>query len=87
VDEYQNYEKALGALGEASRCLAKVTTPRDAVQHQRALDNLNTRMVLVKRFVDIRRSELSSKYSIGMCCFSVVMSFRHTKVLNDLVTF
>ncbi|XP_021936986.1 intraflagellar transport protein 140 homolog isoform X3 [Zootermopsis nevadensis] len=55
VDEYQSYEKALGALAEAGRCLAKVTTPRDPVQHQRVLDNLNTRTVLVKRFVDIRR--------------------------------
>ncbi|XP_069684990.1 intraflagellar transport protein 140 homolog [Periplaneta americana] len=55
VDVYQNYEKALGALGEASRCMAKVTSPRDPVQHQRILDTLNTRMTLVKRFVDIRR--------------------------------
>jgi intraflagellar transport protein 140 len=60
VDEYQNYEKALGALSEASRCLAKVTTPGDPVQHQRVLDNLNTRMAIVKRFVDIRRSEFSN---------------------------
>ena len=76
MDEYQNYEKALGALGEASRCLAKVTTPRDPVQHQRVLDNLNTRMTLVKRFVDIRRSELCSIYSIDSC-FSAVISFSY----------
>lgn len=57
MDEYQSYEKALGALAEAGRCLAKVTTPRDPVQHQRVLENLNTRTALVKRFVDIRRSE------------------------------
>ncbi|KAJ9573631.1 hypothetical protein L9F63_008972, partial [Diploptera punctata] len=55
IDEYQNYEKALGALTEAGRCLAKVTTPRDPAQHQRISDTLNTRMSLVKRFVDIRR--------------------------------
>lgn len=65
MDEYQSYEKALGALAEASRCLAKVTTPRDPVQHQRVLDNLNTRMTLVKRFVDIRRSEQYTKYFIS----------------------
>jgi intraflagellar transport protein 140 len=73
VDEYQNYEKALGALSEASRCLAKVTTPSDPVQHQRVLDNLNTRMALVKRFVDIRRSEFSNAYSIDSFCFLLVL--------------
>jgi hypothetical protein len=73
VDEYQNYEKALGALSEASRCLAKVTTPRDPVQHQRVLDNLNTRTALVKRFVDIRRSEFSNAYSIDSFCFLIVL--------------
>lgn len=29
IDEFQNYEKALDALNQASRCLAKVATPRD----------------------------------------------------------
>ena len=55
VDEYQNYEKALAALTEASRCLAKVTSPHDMAHHQRVLDALSTRMALVKKFVDIRR--------------------------------
>nr|CAD7423411.1 unnamed protein product [Timema monikensis] len=55
VDEYQNYEKALGALGEANRCLAKVTNPRDPMQHQKAEETLNSRMALVKKFIDIRR--------------------------------
>jgi hypothetical protein len=73
VDEYQNYEKALGALSEASRCMSKVTTPGDAVQHQRVLDNLNTRMALVKKFVDIRRSEFSNAYSFHSCCLIIVM--------------
>nr|CAD7263177.1 unnamed protein product [Timema shepardi] len=55
VDEYQNYEKALGALGEANRCLAKVTNPRDPMKHQKAEETLNSRMSLVKKFIDIRR--------------------------------
>nr|CAD7202239.1 unnamed protein product [Timema douglasi] len=55
VDEYQNYEKALGALGEANRCLAKVTNPRDPMKHQKAEETLNSRMALVKKFIDIRR--------------------------------
>jgi hypothetical protein len=85
VDEYQSYEKALGALTEASRCLAKVTTPRDPVQHRRVLDNLNTRTALVKRFVDIRRSEFCSKYSVSSDHFFLVcMPLRCTKGLNKL---
>lgn len=55
IDEFQNYEKALGAMNEASRCLNKVTTPRDANQHRRAIDIVQTRMTNIKRFVDIRR--------------------------------
>ncbi|KAK7788798.1 hypothetical protein R5R35_010909 [Gryllus longicercus] len=55
IDEYQNYEKALGALSEASRCLSKVSQPRDPKQHERAVENLNNRMSVVRRFVEIRR--------------------------------
>ena len=29
IDEYQNYEKALGALTEAARCLGKVRADHD----------------------------------------------------------
>ncbi|XP_063235193.1 intraflagellar transport protein 140 homolog [Bacillus rossius redtenbacheri] len=55
VDVYQNYEKALGALGEAHRCLSKVTSPRDPLQHQRAVEELEARTALVSKFLDIRR--------------------------------
>ncbi|XP_057670783.1 intraflagellar transport protein 140 homolog [Diorhabda carinulata] len=55
IDEFQNYEKALGALTEASRCLQKITEPRDPKQIQRAMDIVQQRLVLVKRFVDIRK--------------------------------
>ncbi|CAH0563779.1 unnamed protein product [Brassicogethes aeneus] len=55
IDEFQNYEKAFGALTEASRCLGKVQTPKDSLQHQRATDIVQQRLTSVKRFVDIRR--------------------------------
>jgi intraflagellar transport protein 140 len=90
VDEYQNYEKALGALSEANRCLAKVTTPGDSIQHKRVLDNLNTRMAIVKRFVDIRRSEFSNAYSIRSCCVLIIMILNFSvicmKYVNNLVS-
>lgn len=55
IDEFQNYEKALGAMNEASRSLNKVTSPRDVNQHRRAMDIVQTRMANIKRFIDIKR--------------------------------
>ncbi|KAF3422708.1 hypothetical protein E2986_01971 [Frieseomelitta varia] len=55
IDEFQNYEKALDALNQASRCLAKVTTPRDPDIHRRAVDLVNNRIATVKRYLDIKK--------------------------------
>lgn len=55
IDEFQNYEKAYGALTEASRCLSKVTSPKDMNQHRRAVDIVQQRLSMVKRFMDIKR--------------------------------
>ncbi|XP_050298165.1 intraflagellar transport protein 140 homolog isoform X2 [Anthonomus grandis grandis] len=55
IDEFQNYEKALTALSEASRCLQKITNPLDPKQIQRAMDIVQQRYSAVKRFVDIRK--------------------------------
>lgn len=42
-------------MTEASRCLAKITTPRDGNQHKRAQDIVQQRMTYIKRFMDIKR--------------------------------
>ncbi|KYM98003.1 PREDICTED: intraflagellar transport protein 140 homolog [Cyphomyrmex costatus] len=55
IDEFQNYEKALDALNQASRCLSKVMTPRDPDVHKRAIDLVNNRMSAIKRYLDIKR--------------------------------
>ncbi|XP_076161592.1 intraflagellar transport protein rempA isoform X2 [Ptiloglossa arizonensis] len=55
IDEFQNYEKALDALNQASRCLAKVTNPRDPDIHKRAVDLVNNRMATIKRYLDIKK--------------------------------
>ncbi|XP_050592532.1 intraflagellar transport protein 140 homolog isoform X2 [Bombus affinis] len=55
IDEFQNYEKALDALNQASRCLAKVSTPRDHDIHKRAVDLVNNRIATVKRYLDIKK--------------------------------
>lgn len=54
VDEYQNYEKALGALTEAYKCLSKAKT-RSAVEQESKLALLHSKMALVKRFIQARR--------------------------------
>lgn len=66
VDEYQNYEKALGALGEANRCLAKTQNMQELDVHQRAVENLAERTSLVKKFVDIRRLVLSLTHDTNL---------------------
>ncbi|XP_076752394.1 intraflagellar transport protein rempA [Xylocopa sonorina] len=55
IDEFQNYEKALDALSQASRCLTKVVTSRDPEIHKRAVDLVNNRIVTIKRYLDIKK--------------------------------
>lgn len=55
IDEFQNYEKALDALNQASRCLAKVATPRDPDIHRRAVDLVNNRIATIRCYLDIKK--------------------------------
>lgn len=55
IDEFQNYEKALGAIAEASRALSKVTVPADPERHKRATQIVNEQMSAIKRFIDCRK--------------------------------
>ncbi|KAL4622724.1 hypothetical protein GN956_G19824 [Arapaima gigas] len=54
IDDYQNYEKALGALSEAYKCLAKAKALSPEEQDSR-LAKMQHRISLVKRFVQARR--------------------------------
>ncbi|CAM2099468.1 unnamed protein product [Caretta caretta] len=54
IDEYQNYEKAQGALTEAFKCLSKAKT-RSPVEQESKLALLQSKMALVKRFIQARR--------------------------------
>uniref|UniRef100_A0A8C7E0Z2 Intraflagellar transport 140 n=1 Tax=Naja naja TaxID=35670 RepID=A0A8C7E0Z2_NAJNA len=54
VDEFQNYEKALGALTEAYKCMSKAKT-RSPVEQENKLAHLQSKMTLVKRFIQARR--------------------------------
>ena len=54
IDEYQNYDKALGALGEAYKCLSKAKMADEIMQEEK-LSQLKTKMALIKKFVTARR--------------------------------
>uniref|UniRef100_A0A8C8R706 Intraflagellar transport protein 140 homolog n=1 Tax=Pelusios castaneus TaxID=367368 RepID=A0A8C8R706_9SAUR len=54
IDEYQNYEKAQGALTEAHKCLSKAKT-RSPIEQESRLALLQSKMALVKRFIQARR--------------------------------
>ncbi|XP_076007585.1 intraflagellar transport protein 140 homolog [Genypterus blacodes] len=54
IDDYQNYEKALDALTEASKCLSKAKDSSSGQQEARLAD-MQHRVTLIKRFVQARR--------------------------------
>lgn len=54
IDEYQNYEKAVGALTEAFKCLSK-SKIEDNEEKENKLTSLKTKIALVKKFVSTRR--------------------------------
>ena len=56
IDEYQNYDKALGALTEAYKCMAKAKTKNPTDQEEKVAV-LKQRIGFLKKFVQARRWE------------------------------
>ena len=54
IDEYQDYDKAQGALNEALKCLSKAKSKNPTGLEAR-VKFLTERLHLVKRFADARR--------------------------------
>jgi len=54
IDEFQNYEKALGALGEAYKVLSHAKLADDSQEMK--MSDLKNRMMLVKKFLEAKRS-------------------------------
>lgn len=54
IYEYQNYEKAYGALVEASKCLSKAEAESPRGQESRRAQ-LQSKMALIKQFLHARR--------------------------------
>ncbi|XP_043825687.1 intraflagellar transport protein 140 homolog [Dromiciops gliroides] len=55
IDEYQNYDKAHGALTEAYKCLSKAKA-KSPMEQETKLAQLQSKMTLVKRFIQARRT-------------------------------
>uniref|UniRef100_A0A3B4Z0Z9 Intraflagellar transport 140 n=1 Tax=Stegastes partitus TaxID=144197 RepID=A0A3B4Z0Z9_9TELE len=66
IDDYQNYEKALDALTEASKCLSK-SKEASTGQHEARLADLQHRITLIKKFVHIRRYEYDPREAAQLC--------------------
>lgn len=54
IDEYQNYDKALGALTEAYKCMAKAKT-KNPTDEEEKVAVLKQRIGFLKKFVQARR--------------------------------
>ena len=61
IDDYQNYDKALGALNEALRCLSK-TKMKDLREQEVRVTSLQQRIMHVKKSV-----YMFQKYIIHQC--------------------
>ena len=53
IDEYQNYDKALGALNESLKCFVKVKSRTPAIEAK--MQFLQDRISLVGKFAEARR--------------------------------
>lgn len=69
IDEFHDYEKAIKALQEASRCVAKMTTDANTIQHKRVTDNLQNACVEVRKVLEIQDALERGEYSnvVAVC--------------------
>lgn len=70
IDEFHDYEKAIKALQEASRCVAKMTTNEaNAIQHKRVTDNLQNACTEVRKVLEIQDALERGEYNnvVAVC--------------------
>lgn len=69
IDEFHDYEKAMKALQEASRCVAKMTNDTNTIQHKRVTDNLQNACVEVKKVLEIQDALDRGEYNnvVAVC--------------------
>lgn len=67
IDEFRDYEKALNAFQEASRCLTKVANV------QRAIDNLQVTILEVRKVVEVQQAlERGENSNVVAVCRSIL---------------
>jgi len=54
IDDFHDYEKAIGALGESYKVLSKATSS-DPTSQEIKLNDLKNRIILTKKFLQIKR--------------------------------
>ncbi|XP_066914160.1 intraflagellar transport protein 140 homolog isoform X1 [Clytia hemisphaerica] len=59
MDEFQNYEKAFGALSESYKCLNKVK-PKNQTEHEDRVATIKARLTVMKKFIQAKKSYDSS---------------------------
>jgi len=69
IDEYRDYEKALGALQDSQKFILK---GKDIPQREEKLANLDARIRLVQRFVDARKCVKSNPDEMVRLCNSIL---------------
>lgn len=88
IDEYQDYDKALRALGEAYKCLTKAKMNDEMLLEER-LAQLKNKMALIKKFVTARRYGFSLLFETACVCkvdqyyFQADLSFKLIKITYE----
>ena len=54
MDEFQNYEKAFGALSESYKCLNKVK-PKNQTEHEDRVATIKARLTVMKKFIQAKK--------------------------------
>lgn len=69
IDEFHDYEKAIKALQEASRCVAKMAVEPITMQHRRVVDNLENACTQVNKVLEIQDALERGEYSnvVAVC--------------------
>lgn len=81
MDEYQNYDKALGALTESYKCLAKASEKNGEIFEDRISD-IKQRLTIVKKFVMAKKSYEEDADNAIKSCQSILEEARVDQALR-----
>ena len=89
IDEYQNYDKALGALNESLKCFVKVKSRTPAIEAK--MQFLQDRISLVGKFAEARRycnvTNVESPQTVYIIMWSLSIHSLHNMQLKPDTAF